>query len=408
MDKIKKNILPIYIIINILYLLIGSFFAYIGSIQRVYFSYGYIFVLLPLNIIMAILLRKRYKKNIIHIFLLSILVFSIISTIFAYKKDIALFGEFNRYEGLFMIAYYLSIVYLSSLVEEKKKKMIAYVIIGVVALEILFGLFQKFNIFNVPVYYHNGEIFFSGFPSNPNFMATLILIGLCYLIGLFFESKKNIIYILLILYFLTGLMMTNTLSCIVGLFFVLIYLIVYSIKFKTYKKLIILLLCIISVFCVLHNTKMTTLAEDLKLFKKQTTKMVTGDYESDYNFGSGRIYVWRNTMNYLPKYLLTGIGIDNFKYINNGLPIYRYGFPYDKAHNEYLQILVTAGIYTLLSYLALYFVITFRGIKNSFKNKELYLILPVIGYLVQAFFNISVIEVAPLFYITLGLNIKRS
>jgi hypothetical protein len=45
--------------------------------------------------------------------------------------------------------------------------------------------------------------------------------------------------------------------------------------------------------------------------------------------------------------------------------------------------------------------------KDNKKNKEIYLILPIIGYLVQAQFNISVIEVAPFFYIGLGLLIDR-
>ena len=381
---------------------------YIDLIDRLIYSYGYIFALLPINIIMAIILRKKYKKNTIYIFILSILFFSIISAIFARHVNIALFGETNRYEGLFMIMYYLSILYLSSLVEEKDKKKIVYTIIGVGFIEIMFGLFQKFELFNVPNYVYNEEIFVNGFTGNPNFLAILVLISLCYLIGLFYESKKNIIYIPFILFYLTGLMLTNTLSCIVGLTFVVLFLIVYSIKFKKYIKLLILFLSIISVFLVLHFNNLTTLGDDIGLAKYQTSKMISGDYESDYNFGTGRIYVWKNAMKQVPKYLITGIGIDNFKYIDNGHPIYRYGKPYDKAHNEYLQILVTEGIFTLLSYLALYSIILYYGIKNSFKNKEVYLILPVIGYLVQAFFNISIIDVAPLFYITLGLNIKRS
>ena len=45
----------------------------------------------------------------------------------------------------------------------------------------------------------------------------------------------------------------------------------------------------------------------------------------------------------------------------------------------------------------------FYGIRNSFKKKEVYLVLPVIGYVVQAFFSISVIELAPIFYMALGL-----
>ena len=62
---------------------------------------------------------------------------------------------------------------------------------------------------------------------------------------------------------------------------------------------------------------------------------------------------------------------------------------------------------SLLSYLVLYGIIVLNGIKNSFKDKKVYLILPIIGYLVQAQFNISVIEVAPFFYIALGLSVDR-
>ena len=76
---------------------------------------------------------------------------------------------------------------------------------------------------------------------------------------------------------------------------------------------------------------------------------------------------------------------------------------FDKAHNEYLQTLVTQGIFSLASYLFIFGYAVYIGIKNSYRFKQIYLVLPVIGYLIQAFFNVSVIEVAPIFYIALGL-----
>jgi putative inorganic carbon (HCO3(-)) transporter len=76
---------------------------------------------------------------------------------------------------------------------------------------------------------------------------------------------------------------------------------------------------------------------------------------------------------------------------------------FDKAHNEYLQIAYASGIPALLVYLSLVFTV----IKTSFKNLNnnplmIPLLCGVIGYLVQAFFNISVVSVAYIYWIFLG------
>lgn len=143
--------------------------------------------------------------------------------------------------------------------------------------------------------------------------------------------------------------------------------------------------------------------KDLGKTAKEATEVAKGN--ADDKFGSSRMYIWKATIKIIPKYWLHGAGIDNFYFAfgqeplqsNNGKIVY------DKVHNEYLQTLVTQGVFSLISYLFLYAIVLKKGIKYSIKNEEIFLILPIIGYLVQAFFNISVIEVAPIFYIALGL-----
>ena len=135
-----------------------------------------------------------------------------------------------------------------------------------------------------------------------------------------------------------------------------------------------------------------------------------GDFNNDY--GTGRMELWKKTIPIIPKYLLHGVGVDCFSNVIDGRPIWRikadgYRAFFDKAHNEYLQILVTMGIFSLISYLCLHFVIIKNGIKNAFKTQHLYYVLPIVGYLIQAQFNFSVIEVAPFFYIALGLCTNR-
>ena len=78
--------------------------------------------------------------------------------------------------------------------------------------------------------------------------------------------------------------------------------------------------------------------------------------------------LWKETIKIVPKYLIHGVGIDNFGNVLYGKPIRSTKFIFDKAHNEYLQILVTMGIFSLISYLCLHFLILKEGIKETVKN----------------------------------------
>lgn len=76
----------------------------------------------------------------------------------------------------------------------------------------------------------------------------------------------------------------------------------------------------------------------------------------------------------------------------------------DKAHNEYLHIAVTIGIPALILYLTFIALVILPNIKKIFKKESIFIILSVIiSYLAQAFFNISTIGIAPLFWVALGI-----
>ena len=410
LNKSKEHLLPIYIMVNILYILIGSFLlsiARIGTMKA--FSYGYI-ALLAINIIIILFLfiLKKYKKSKIDIFLLLISIFSVFSCVFAYDKHIALFGAYYRFEGLFLILYYMTIVFLSSFVKEKYKKNIIYLILVTGFIELIFACCQKLNLFNVATYVNNEGRHANGFTSNPNFFATLMLLCLSITIGLFFDNKdekkyKKTVCLLLISLYMIGLLFANTTSCMVGLIFVILYLIYYCIKNKSYKKLIIVSILVITITIIINSIGLTNQIQDLNKAADEAGNIAIGNVRPEY--GTVRIYIWDRVLQEIPKHFWFGIGIDNLKYINDGKPI-PYWLVIDKCHNEYLQIFATMGVFCLISYLILYFNIVKDGIKSSIRNKQLYLILPVLGYLVQAFFNISVIEVAPFFYIILGMLIS--
>lgn len=127
--------------------------------------------------------------------------------------------------------------------------------------------------------------------------------------------------------------------------------------------------------------------------------------------GSNRIEIWRITLKLIGKQPLLGCGTDNLRrgiIMNCPVDLYQYirhsGAVIDKAHNEYLQIAATLGIPALLIYLIFLGSILRDKIKFLFQNKVAFTFcLVIFSYLVQAFFNISTIGIAPLFWMILGL-----
>jgi putative inorganic carbon (HCO3(-)) transporter len=368
-----------------------------------YFSYGLIFfMIINLLFIGYMIYKKKCMKNKADIFIIICILLAIISTIFAIKPKIALFGTIFRYEGLLEVIYYFTIMYLSSYVCDKDKKYIGYVIIGTGLLHSLFAINQKLVIFK---FLYVSGLSDGGMTTNANFLAAYELIALCYLIYMYFKSSKFIhklfcIFTYLIL--IVGLIFTNTLSCILALSFVLILVFIYAIKKKKYLEyLIILLLFIFNIF-YLSSLGYSNIFSDIIKTKSEVSEISKGNVSD--NFGTKRFFIWKNTVKIIPKYLLHGCGIDNFIFAFDGKSLKDEHFFYDKAHNEFLQLLVTEGIFSLISYLCL-LVIVFI---NCFKSKKINIaMLVVIGYLIQSFFSIRVIEVAPIFFISLGFMIDR-
>ncbi len=308
-----------------------------------------------------------------------------------------------------MILYYMTILFISSFVTKKHKKIIIYFILLTGFIEFVYAFCQKTDIFNTKAIFDGAHGYATGFTNNSNFFATLMLICLSISIGLLVENKSNsnkskLIYLTLCAAYIIGLLFANTTSCIMGLIIVLVYLFMHFRNSKIYKQYFFIIVGIVAITTIISILGLSNQVKDLMVAFSQMFNILIGNIRPEY--GTSRIYVWSKALSVLPKYWLHGIGIDNIKYLIDGKPI-PYWVIYDKLHNEYLQILMTMGVFSLISYLGLYYSIVKSSIKNSVKRRELYLVLPIIGYLVQAFFNISVIEVAPLFWIILGLSIER-
>ncbi len=87
----------------------------------------------------------------------------------------------------------------------------------------------------------------------------------------------------------------------------------------------------------------------------------TGEVREPSAFYAGRIFIWKNTLKISKNYLLLGVGYDNM----GELFFNETGIYIDKAHNHYLNVLVSNGIIYLFIYLALFIIVIIRGLRSK-------------------------------------------
>ncbi len=143
-------------------------------------------------------------------------------------------------------------------------------------------------------------------------------------------------------------------------------------------------------------------------------------FEGKEKLGSSRGYIWSRTIPQLKNCLLIGYGADTyaFEFPQNDILAKYYAYDegffitVDKPHNLYIQIFHAHGLIALIAFLVIcvfYLVDCFRlyALKKTYRAEQIYgiaIMLGVIGYLAAGVFNDSVVSVAPVFWILLGVG----
>lgn len=420
--------LSFYIMLNVIWVFMGMFlYVYSKHFYYVNLSTSYVLLFILNSFYICFLFfSKKIRFDKIDVFLILLFVFGLISVIFAHDSSTALYGFRNRYEGFFQLLYYYSLMFLSTTIyNDKYKKRIIFTIL-------LFGLINAFicflQIFNVLKFIsipNRGSVLGQGFVMNSNFFGSYMVLCLGLSVGLFLYNKSgklmNIFYLFLCIAFYSGLLMSSALSGMIGFFFIIFCLIIYSLyllKKKCFSKVfslryILLILCLVTVNILLNNSGKTLMNKDVSRFVGETSEITKGNMND--SFGSARMFIYKNTVKIIPKYIFHGIGIDNFYYAFGNEPLFTSDGKlivfFDKAHCEYLQKSICEGLFSCLTYVGMLFIIFINSSKRIFEKKNyivISLFLGFAGYCVQAAFNISVIEVAPLFWIVCGLLYERN
>ena len=385
-------------------------------------------VLLTAGVLLLILLLVSYKNLEIDkkdIVILIFIMLVIISTFLSTDIKKSILGEKHRYEGLLTFCTYICI-YLCSKKYFKYEKISKFLnIMFYVSMAMgIFGIIQK-HISCKELY----PLFNKGMCStigNSNFFGSFICIVLPIALTIFIlKGNKKSFILSSILFF--NMIASGTRSAWIAFFIVVCIGGIYLIKQKNKKYFIIsgiISVCFVIICAYLLGAfgfvSKTVVNEDIKKTNnpvekvEQVKKDIKRITEKDGNYkkiGSNRLWIWKMSYNVMVQTPMFGCGPDNLKegIIRYSLEeIYEYAKKQhkvvDKAHNEFLHIGATMGIPALICYLIFIGSILIPKMKLIFKNNVYFaIVLAIISYLSQAFFNISTIGVAPLFWMILGL-----
>jgi hypothetical protein len=358
-------------------------------------------------------IKLRLKPSIQEISMFGMLMWIILSSILSPYKEIVYFGFMRRYEGMFILSIYLVICFISYKLFSKDDmhKLITLLLISSIPIS-MYGIFQFYNIELLPDSIRGtaNRHAFSTF-TNRNFsgsyaamMFTLSVIWYLKTTKLIFLISSNLLFYLLIA--------SMTRSAWLGAFFATITTIILfrNIINNNIKRFAILVFSCSLLFGVLNLDSYVS----SRVFgvKREISRISSSDINQIKKIGSQRGFIYLNTIPLLPNSIIIGTGPDTFyeafdkekvktEHTEGDKKIL------DKAHSEYLQSFVTIGF----PYVVFYLVLLWITLKKLYSQKNnlvaCALFASILSYTIQATFNISVVSVAPIFWIILGFGLNQ-
>ncbi len=349
-----------------------------------------------------------------------------ISVLFSPLPIASIFGEYGRYETLQTIYCFAFIFFLTSqyMKEEKWARKIFIALLISCLFIALYGVAQAFGWDFLPDFMQRPErdrarstlgnaVFFGGY------LATIIPLILNFF---FSEGRRHIklfstyriplflpysfLFIFCLASSLFALSRGAWLGIASGLIFVLI--LYYKGIFPNLSRLIFLFLAtFVVVFFLLFMTSQGNVGQKLEYLKGRARSTV----EISAGTAATRIEIWKGTLKMIRDRPLWGFGLDQMLYQFPKYRTVRYTklegemtMP-DRVHNEYFQIAADMG---LLAFLFFFWLLLMVGlfIFPQLKGDNIYLkgmAAALFGYLVQAFFSITIIGIVTVIWIFFGL-----
>ena len=367
---------------------------------KVVYLYLIFFLILFLLVKLKMKIRFKIEECLIILFLASL----IIATLFSIELSVAIMGNKYRYEGLLAYIIYI-LLFMSSLYFIKFYKYTSHIFCISGTIMSIYAVFQYYGIDPLRIRMFGGEksIDMVATIGNRNFLSSYLILFLILSIGIYIFKNKKIfsIYSSIILAGVVTYTRSGWLSlvvcCIIGLSFVFI-------NKDRIKRSLILVMMFFVVFSVMEVTGRGG-------FVFRAKSIVEDAIDKSEKSGSGRLLIWKITSDAIKKSPIIGTGLDTLqsRLLRDNFDGYTYYVNtkkagIDKAHNEFLEYWACGGILTLISYVALIGVILTKLFKRREDDRCKIYFLMILGYVIQSFFNISVIGV---YWILLGAAVKH-
>lgn len=390
-----------------------------GTTDHFYLPKVAAMIILALSFLAVLAINKiRFKdivqKDRINISLFIYFILLAASVYAAENKVFAIIGVPGRWEGLVTITLYMFLFITARLYLVPDEGLFKIILVTAIIVSI-YGILQTMNFDPFPrdVLRENWSKRAFSTMGNPNFLGSYIVLIIPTSIY-FYIIKKNITGLTAYAILFYCLLSTGTRGAWLGtiasiMAFAAIHYMYFRYSKGEFTRYIILLVITILLLALYNFYTEGAFIDRFLSIARDANEFLTKGDRADYS-GANRGFIWKRVAELIKKRPLAGYGIENlgeaFKkyYTQDMIELWNEVRYLDKAHNEYLHIAVTSGIPSLLVYLTFISQIILKGLFRLKNCKTALLILSsVIGYMTAAFFNISVVSVAYVYWIFLGL-----
>ena len=325
---------------------------------------------------------------------------------------LSLKGRSFRLESYSAMLFYGILMMLGAFFYTFKRWHVRLYAVGVSCVAV-YGIFQKFGLDfqpQDPLMYGGPGASYATI-GNPNFLGSFLTLALPILLYAFIKGPRAYLLPCGLVYFC--LLCTNTRGAWIGSFLGFVLLGVFLLREKENRRRfavasgVFVLLTFIFLFV---NTGFG--ARFLSVFTDLSKIIKGNDWEKG---GSYRLFIWSKTLELIKLRPLTGFGIETLgkvmgQYFERDIVrVTGHHLVIDRAHNEYLHIAVSSGIPAAFTYLAFEGTTLYQGFKSWRQSPMLIpLVCSVSAYMAASCFNISVVTVAPVFWIFCGIMVRLS